>query len=539
MTHEISRRTLLAGLAALGLQLPRSAAWAAETDLLKFSEPAEPFTFAGLIQKAKDMSSSPYVPTPVRADAALEQIDFDKHWQIRFRPDHTLMASDGKAPIRFFHLGRYFKQPVGIHVIEADHARTLLYSPDFFEVPAGNPAEGLPQDIGFAGFRIMDPDATPERDWIAFLGGVYFRSSGELDQYGQSARAVTVNCAMPEPEEFPRFTDFYFAPSENGTVVVYCLVDGESITGAVKMDLNREDKVIIDISANFFARRDIGRVGLAALTSMFWYSETEREQAVDWRPEIHDTDGLAIWTGSGERLWRPLNNPPRVMTSSFLDSDPRGFGLLQRDRSFENYQDDGVFYEKRPSVWIEPKGSWGPGSVQLVEIPTDDEIHDNIVAHWVPEKPVRAGDALSLDYRLHWVDREPYPPTNAVVVSSRLGTGGVPGQPRPKGVWKFVIDFEGGTVGDLGQDDKVEAVVAASSGEISGIYTLPVVGTKRWRAVFDLKPFGLDPIELRAYLKQGDTALTETWLYQFHPETPARKLAVLMEEKPEEPKQQQ
>ena len=520
MTHDISRRTVLAGLAALGLELPLvSSASAADQppSPLQFDAP-QPFSFEELTGRAKRMAAESYRPTPVRFGSVLDRIDFDHHWKIRFQNDHTLPIGGGKAPVRLFHLGKYFQQPVGIHLVEGDSARTLRYSPDFFDIPKDNPARELPADIGFAGFRVMDPNAKPERDWVAFLGAAYFRSSGELDQYGMSARAVAINCAMPEPEEFPRFTDFYFAPSEHGTIVIYCLMDGESITGAVKMDMARDGKVLMDISARFFARRDIARVGLGALTSMFWFSETDKKKAVDWRPEIHGADGLAMWTGAGERLWRPINNPPRVMTSSFVDDNPRGFGLLQRDRNFDHYQDDGVFYDKRPSVWVEPRNPWGRGAVQLVEIPTDDEIHDNIVAYWVPERPVRKGDVLALDYRLHWVGEEPYVPNDARVVATRTGIGGVPGQPRPKGVVKFAVDFEGGDIGRYGQNDNIGAVVEASAGEISNVYALPVVGTKQWRVIFDLKPSSADPIDLRMFLRRGTDALSETWLYQFHPD---------------------
>lgn len=506
-------------MAALGLVpvLPAGAAEAGAT----LGDP-QPFSFDALIAAAKARAAKPYDPGVTRAADVLEKIDYDQHWQIRFKPDHTLQVDGGKAPIRFFHLGKFFKQPVGIHLVDGQQARPVLYSPDYFEIPKDNPARELPGDIGFAGFRVMMPGV--ERDWLAFLGAAYFRSSGELDQYGQSARAVAIDVAMPTPEEFPRFTDFWFAKSESGTLVIYAALEGPRISGAVRWDVTHGTEegrkgVVMDMAVRFFARAEIARVGLAALTSMFWYDEINRLAAPDWRPEIHDTDGLAIWTGAGERLWRPLNNPPRVMTSTFVDRDVKGFGLLQRDRDFENYQDDGVFYDKRPSVWIEPKGGWGEGAVQLVEIPTNDEIHDNIVAYWLPKKPVRPGDAIAVDYRLHWLKDEPYPAEAGRVISTRLGIGGVPGQPRPPGVSKFVVDFEGGKLGDFGQNQGVEADVSASAGTISGVYVLPVVGTKRWRAVFDFKPVGADPVDMRLYLKRDGEALTETWLYQVHPET--------------------
>lgn len=500
-----------------------SVAWCAEPGSASLLGPAQSFSFDKLIQQAKSMAQGPYTDgAPPRAEKLLEKIDYDAFGKISFRSAYTLQVGPAKVPVRLFHLQRYAKKSVGIHLVENSQAREVLYSPEFFDMPKDSPARALPKDIGFAGFRVLETGK--EMDWMAFMGAAYFRTSGELNQFGLSARALAVNTGMPEPEEFPRFTQFYFAPSEKGGLVIYALMDSPSVTGAVRFDVERPKGVVMSISSRFFARKDIKRMGLAPLTSMFWFSEYSRRLATDWRPEIHDSDGLAIWTGSGERLWRPLNNPPRVMTSSFLDRDVKGFGLAQRDREFGHYEDDGVFYDRRSTCWVEPLGNWGPGCVQLVEIPTDDEIYDNIVAYWVSEKPVKAGTVVSLDYRLHWVKDEPYPAPVARVFASRIGAGGVPGQARPQGVVKFVVDFEGGEVAKYGREDGVEAVVSSSAGKVSGTYCLPVVGTNRWRAVFDLAPASLDPVELRLFLKRKDVALTETWLSQYHP-TSVAKLA--------------
>ena len=217
----------------------------------------------------------------------------------------------------------------------------------------------------------------------------------------------------------------------------------------------------MDIKADIHPRRSVERLGLAPLTSMYWYSETAKPTMEDWRPEVHDSDGLALWTGSGERIWRPLNNPPRISISSFVDENPRGFGLSQRDRSFDHYL-DGVKYEKRPSAWVEPLGDWGGGVVQLVEIPTDDEIHDNICAMWIPAAPHDAGSHITLTYRLHWLAEEPYPGDLARCVATRLGRGGQPGLPRPQGVRKFMVEFLGGPLKDLPHGVLPEPVLTAS-----------------------------------------------------------------------------
>jgi periplasmic glucans biosynthesis protein len=234
---------------------------------------------------------------------------------------------------------------------------------------------------------------------------------------------------------------------------------------------------------------------------------------------VHDSDGLALWTGTGERIWRPLNNPGRTVASSFGDDNPKGFGLLQRDRLFDHYQ-DGVFYERRPSLWVEPIGNWGKGAVQLIEIPTDDEIHDNIVAAWIPERPVKAGDEFKFVYRLHWQSAEPYPTPLAKCVATRLGNGGQPGTRRPQGVRKFMVEFKGGPLENIPFGVKPEAVLSSSRGSFSYVFTeaVPNDVPGHWRAQFDLTSTGSEPIELRCFLKAGDKVLTESWLYQYWPE---------------------
>ncbi|ORE98512.1 glucan biosynthesis protein [Aurantimonas sp. 22II-16-19i] len=513
----LSRRSFLAAAAALGL-LPTGGRAFAEDDLLSFAA-EKPFSFDLLADHARRMAMQPFIETRSRDPEVLDQIDFDAHWKIKFKPEATLEVAGGKAPVRLFHLGRYFQLPVGIHVVDGDKSRQLRYDPAVFDMPEDSPARKLPKDIGYAGLRVMAPDQ--QTDWLAFLGAAYFRSSGELNQFGLSARALALDVAMPTPEEFPRFTDYFLERSTTPghELVITCLIDSPRMTGVFRMDVGKHGPVVMDIDSRFFAREKIDRVGLAPLTSMFWFSETDRPDRVDWRPEVHDSDGLAIWTGANERIWRPLNNPSAVRTSSFSDKNPKGFGLLQRDRAFSNYEDDGVFYEKRPSVWIEPKGDWGQGEVQLVEIPTDDEIHDNIVVYWVSGKPVRKGDEIPLSYRLTWAKDEPRPAEVSAVTATRIGRGGIAGQPRPKGVVKFAVDFDGGFVAKLDRDAKgVKAVVSTSRGELSNIDCYSVKVGTAWRMTFDLKAEDIDPVDLRAYLRRGDQTLTETWLYQFLPE---------------------
>jgi glucans biosynthesis protein len=517
----LTRRRALAGIAAVALgpafaATPWRTARAADQPI-KFG-PSQPFDFDRLVTQAKTLASHPFQPPVIRHADILDKINYDAAQQIRFRPDHALWpaGSSGSFPVQLFHLGKFTKAPVRIYQVSGSSAREVQYTRSLFEFGKAEFASKLADDIGFAGFRVMHPDN--KTDWLSFLGASYFRSSGELDQFGLSARGIAVN-TVGGREEFPRFTSFWIEQPENtsGQVVIHALLDGPSITGAFRMEAAGDKRPVVKIEAVLFVRKDIQRLGIAPLTSMFWFGKHNRTQGTDWRPELHDSDGLALWTGSGERIWRPLNDPAETRVSSFVDKDPRGFGLLQRDRNFADYQDDAVFYERRPSVWIEPLAPWGEGSVQLVEIPTDDETNDNIVAFWVPKAPVKAGATLRLAYKQYWLAEEPYPPQVARVVATRIGVGGVPGQPRPPGLKKFVVDFTGAPLEGLTRLDGVEPVVAASRGRIINPYALPIVGTKNWRLVFDLSVEGADPVDLRCYLRHEGAALTETWLHQFLP----------------------
>ncbi|GAB7529280.1 glucan biosynthesis protein D [Pseudomonas sp. 3A(2025)] len=492
--------------------------------------PPEAFSFEGLIKLAEATSAKPYVPASTAMAPVLSRLDYDALARIRFDPEKALFAQGpGQFPVTFFHLGKFFQVPVTLHVIDKGVAQTLVYDPGYFEIPPDSPAHQLPVQAGFAGFRFQESRLGNQRalkwqqnDWLAFLGASYFRAIGELYQYGLSARGIALDVAQADkPEEFPDFTHVWFqtpASDKDPDVTLYALLDGPSICGAYRFVIHRGKGVVMDIDCALFLRWETGRLGIAPLTSMYWFSEAAKRTAADWRPEVHDSDGLALWTGSGERIWRPLNNPPRTMASAFSDKTPKGFGLLQRDRDFNNYL-DGVRYERRPSLWVEPLGDWGEGSVQLVEIPTDDEIHDNIVAMWVPKAPAEAGNSYRLRYRLHWLADEPYPTPLARCVATRLGRGGQAGQTRPEGVRNFTVDFQGAPLEKLPSGVKPQAVLSTSRGSLSDVLTeaVPDGVAGHWRARFDLRVTGQEPVELRLFLRLEDKTLSEIWLYQYHP----------------------
>jgi glucans biosynthesis protein len=536
---NLDRRQVLAGAAAAGLATSLNgigpanagtsdigAAVAAEAPAGAALGPPEPFSFDRLARRAAEQARSPWQAPPQVVPEILDRIDYDAFQQIRFRPEMSLMLdARHQLPVQLFHLGKFSRDVVRIHLVQGNEAQEILYNAALFDVPAGHPARDLPEGVGFAGFRVMAPDL--KTDWLAFLGASYFRTSGPFNQYGLSARGLAIDTGAPTPEEFPRFTEFWLdSTTDNGNVVViYAYLDSESVTGAYRITAKRTvDKRNVarieqEIDARLFARREITRLGVAPFSSMYWYGETSRRQVVDWRPEIHDSDGLAMWTGSGERIWRPLNNPPRVMGNAFVDKDIRGFGLLQRDRDFVHYLDDSVFYERRASTWVEPIEPFGEGEVHLLEIPTDDEIHDNVAAYWCPKEPFRVGESRRYHYRLQWLDDIPFPGALAKATATWTGIGGRPGHKRPEGVRKFVIDFQGKVFNGMGRDDGVEIVVTPSRGVLSNAYCHPVVDQRnRWRALFDLEATGPEPVDIRLFLRKDDRALTETWVFQYFPE---------------------
>jgi periplasmic glucans biosynthesis protein len=526
----ISRRTLLKSAALLALASKSSPAAAAPAT--GAAGKPQPFDFAWLKGQARWRAGNPYRQAKNVVPRVLTELDYDRYQSIRFRRDRALwFGQDLDFQIRFFHLGRTFSSPVQMHEIVNGQARPIRYDPAMFDLSeSGVSPRALPRELGFAGFRVnfhTDWDS----DVAAFLGASYFRAVGGEKQYGLSARGLALDTGFDRPEEFPTFEAFWLERPDRATsrLTVYALMDSPSIAGAYRFDIVPGPTLTMDVDAALYPRRTIERLGIAPLTSMFLCGENDRRVADDWRPEIHDSDGLAIWTGSGERIWRPLLNPPGVRVNSYLDENPRGFGLLQRDRQFAHYQDDGAYYDRRPSAWIEPKASagrgWGKGAVQLVEIPTPDETHDNIVAFWNPTDKPQPGQELLFDYRIHWGARPPVEPTLGQVVATRTGVGGTVGQKRKYFSWRFTVDFEGPQFATLGKGAKVDAVASASRGAVEIVLAHPQVEIRGYRAVFDVRPTddSVEPIDLRLFLRFGHVALTETWVYQWTPPPAAER----------------
>jgi glucans biosynthesis protein len=525
----IRRRTILKSAVALA-----AARWACPDIARAAAPPAQPFDYAWLKGQARQLAGTAFQPSHDTLPPAMAKLSYDQYQSLRFRTDHALWGDLGlEFRLQFFHVGRGFSQPVHLYEVIDGQAREIVYDPSMFEFGQSGIDPNLMRDhAGFAGFRIQFVTDWKD-DVAAFLGASYFRAvGGDTRQYGLSARALAVDTAFPRPEEFPRFTSFWFErPAKGaGAMTLYGLMDSPSISGAFRFLIAPGGTQVMDIDAALYPRKPIERLGIAPLTSMFYYGENDRRAVNDWRPEIHDSDGLSMWTGAGEWIWRPLTNPAQLHFSSFSDDNPRGFGLLQRDRNWDHYQDDGVYYDRRPSLWVEPKaGGWGKGAVQLVEIPTVDETFDNIVAFWNPVEKPKGGEELLFSYRLYWGTHMPYGSALAQTLATRTGIGGTVGQKRQYYSWHFAVDFTGGELGALAKDANVEAVITTSRGTTEHVTAHYVEEIKGYRALFDVRPpdDGVEPIDLRLYLRIAGRPLTETWIYQWTPPSLKERKAAL------------
>jgi len=471
-----------------------------------------PFDAGSVRALAKALAGKPWQSSKANLSAPLAKMDYDTYRTLRFDPKRALWATELPFSAQFFHRGFLYKQRVDVYEVIEGQARRIPYSPEMFDLSqAGRVADG---DMGFAGFRLHAPMNRPDYydEVAAFLGASYFRAVAKHQTYGLSARGLAIKTAASEGEEFPVFTAFWLErPSEQaGSIVVHALLDSRSAAAAFRFVIRPGEATIFDVEMALYPRVELSQVGIAPMTSMFYFAPNDRAGIDDFRPAVHDSEGLSMWTGSGEQIWRPLANPAQLQISMFSDSDPRGFGLIQRQRTFAAYQDLEARYERRPSLWIEPLGKWGAGAVHLVEIPTDKEIHDNVVAFWRPAQPLAAASEVVLSYRMHWSWDPPWKSDLAQIVETRVG-----GSLSDRNARLFVLE----AVGEGLKSDARErrAVVEADKGQVRNVVAQPNGVTGGWRISFELQPDSARAVELRAQLLDGDKPTSELWLYRWTP----------------------
>ena len=470
------------------------------------------FNLDDVAAKAKDLAGQKFEAPKSNLPKEFRDLKFADYQKIRFLQDKAEWAND-KTPFKlsFYHQGMQFDTPVKINEVTATTVDEIKYDPSRFDFGDLKFDPKATEQLGYAGFRVIYPinKADKQDEIMTMLGASYFRVVGKGQTYGLSARGLAIDTALPSGEEFPRFREFWIErPSENDKhLVIYALLDSPRSTGAYKLTLRPGSDTVVDVSSRIFLRDHVSRLGIAPLTSMFLFGSNQPSRVLNYRQELHDSTGLSIHAGNGEWLWRPLNNPKHLAVSSFTVENPRGFGLLQRGREFGRYEDLDDRYDKRPSAWVETRGDWGKGTVDLVEIPTADETNDNIVAFWNPEKMPEPGQPLENNYRLHWTMDEAalHSPDIAWVKQTMRSTGDVKQSNlirQPDGSVAFLVDFEGPVLAALAPDTQLRSQVSvgdnADLAESSLRYNPE---TKGWRLTLRLKV--KDPnksVEMRAAL---------------------------------------
>lgn len=477
--------------------------------------------FSYIEQLAEELSQEPYQSLANEVPEVLKNMDYDDYRKIRFNEDSTLWRDEGMPfQAQFFHLGYLFKEPVELNEFTNTHAQRIPYVKEFFDSSDFvDLQKQLPSSLDYAGFKLLyqlEPESKRYDELVSFLGASYFRALGKDMHYGLSARGLAIDCGLGSPEEFPRFTRFWLGKplGDSEQMTLFALLDSESVTGAYAFTLLPGKATRIDVKSTIFVRKEMKSFGLAPITSMFWFGENSAVKPSDYRPEVHDSDGLLIEAGDGDLTWRPLDVGSRSRHSYFKEETPRGFGLLQRDRGFESYQDLEAEYHRRPSLWVEPKGDWGKGSVRLLELPTNSEFDDNVVAFWEPAKKPKKGAVLKYDYSLHWTkDGAPVERKAPYAVSTRSGYK----DDRETDV-VYILEFAAGENYEFSSENK-PSLDANIVGDASLVFADVVWNPqlKTWRATLRVhgeEDLG-DVVEISCQLNFGDDVSSERWSYQW------------------------
>ncbi len=488
------------------------------------------FGFDDVIKKAKTRAGEKY-EAPAQAPDFLKNLSYSDYQSIRFRPEDSLWRS-GKSRFQVMMIpqGSFYSQAVQLNVIDSEGVHPVEFDKNRFEYPNPELAKRIPANLGYAGFKLTYPlsGAGTQNQFLVFGGASYFRGVGANQNFGLSGRGIAVDTGLPSGEEFPAFTDFWMErpKADSDVMVVYGLLDGPSLTGAYRFEIRPGEHTRMNVSAELFFRDDIEQLGQAPLTSMFFYGENTLRPLGEWRPQVHDSDGLLVKDGkTGEWLWRPLVNPAQLQLSYHHVQDLDGFGLMQRDRRFADFQDNEARYDRRPSMWVKPTGEnkegWGEGEVVLVEIPSRAETNDNIVAFFKPAQPIKAGESRRVNYSVLFGGPEITGQPNARAVSTFVGKESR-GDNADEAL-RLIVDFKGGELAGLRPNAAIVSQVSGGEGvEVIEHFVEYIEAIDVWRLSILAKPAVGQPLTLRGSLARDDKPVTETWTYRLGPSTDLR-----------------
>lgn len=506
----------LAGGMALGL--PGRPAFAQDKSFPQVAIEAvlsegKPFHAAHVAEVASTIARKDYVPPPTNLPDAFANLSFEDYSTIRLHETARVWAGEGRSfSIEPLHRGFIYTNAVTIYVVEDGIIRRVVYDPGRFSFGNRQP----PADVGnldFSGFKVFfGSGREPKREVAVFQGGTFFRAIASGQNYGVTARTLALQPADARGEEFPLFRAFWIERPAPGSdsLAMHALLDAPSAAGAVRFTLRPGDMTITDVEVALFPRTNLDHVGIGPMNATYVFGPNDGA-ADDVRVAAYEAKGLQILNGRGEWIWRPLSNPETLQISAFIDDNPRGFGLLQRDRDFSAFQDDVRRFELRPSLWLEPFGEWGKGNVQLIEVPTDSDRNDNVIAYWRPAAPYKAGVEANISYRLYWCWTPPERPPLAIVANTRAGRGSSGNRRR------FAIDFVGERLADPAAIVEIKPSLSATPGQIHDLRLWSYPERRTLRVTFELDPGNETASELRLLLEAAGKAASETWLYRWTP----------------------
>jgi glucans biosynthesis protein len=479
------------------------------TTVAQDERPTHQFDRKWLENKARELSRAEYVKEEIDRQSPLGQLNYDDYKKIQFQRSATIWKNeDRNFRLIPLHPGFLFRTPVNLNLVVGGVSRRILYTTEIFQYDDEQKEAKQTQAKGYSGFSVTTPINTASKwdEFVVFQGGSYFRAVGKNNWYGLSARGLAVNTAKPQGEEFPEFSDFWIErpAKDSKQLVVHALMNSPSVTGAYTFTIQAGEQTQVMVNSVLYPRRDIASFGIGALTSMFLFNGIDSTRFDDFRPAVHDSDGLHMIMKNGERVWRPLNNPERLQVSIFTDQSLQQFGLLQRQRSFSDFNDMEAKYEARPSAWVQPIGDWGAGHVELIEIPTDLEVHDNIVAFWQPIEPMKAKNEYKFAYNLQWGSTLPKTLQQGRIVDTRSGLA--LGQDI---IREFVIDYSADSY-----PEGLTVTASTSTGAIVGTIIKFIPETGNMRVVVKFEP-SEDMAELRVSLSSDEMPWGETWLYKW------------------------
>jgi glucans biosynthesis protein len=466
-----------------------------------------------LMNVARVLARRPYVAPASDLPDVFANLPYEQYVAIKALPNATVWAGENRGfTVEPLHRGFVFNTPVTLFTVEDGLVRRIAYDRSRFEFGRLN-VPATVGDVGFSGFRLNSTYGNGQVSEFAIIqGATFFRALARGQNFGVVARALTLRPAETRGEEVPLFRAFWIERPTPGVnqIVLHGLIDSESATGVVRMTLRPGEITISDVEMTLVPRVNLDHVGFGGMAATYLFGPNDRRGVDDARPAVYEATGLQIHNGQDEWLWRPLNNPDTLQISAFLDKDPRGFGLLQRDRDYGAFHDDEQRFERRPSLWTVPLGDWGEGAVQLIEIPSESEVNDNILAYWRPRAPIAAGTEFALAYRQFWCWAVPERPPLALVAGTRVGRGNG-GRRR-----RFFVDFTGeGLNGGLPAD--LKPLLNVAPGSAQNLKLFPYPDRKTVRVAFDLDPGTENASELRLALEGGGKIISETWLYRWTP----------------------